>query len=182
MGGLQTMQNRLPTNVGLPGNSTIPPTSVLPSNNVLPVTNNIPGNSNLSTNPPLSGIGLPSNLKNDSIPQTLPALHNPLPQSNMPMSNLQNIPGGLSGNLQNSLPTKNSHTNVDTLNDNNPINNLLRQFANKSQTQVSNFSFHCSTICILKLSILVTRFVVATKSICTIANKLSMATTNSRCT
>lgn len=140
MGGLQSLQNRLPTNVGLPGNSTMPPPSVLSGNNVLPVTNNIPGgNSNLPPNPTLSGIGLSSNLQNDA----LPGLHNSIPPSNISLPNLQNLPGGgLSGNLQNSLPTKNSHTNVDALNDNNPIKKLLRQFANKSQTQqVSTFSF-----------------------------------------
>lgn len=145
MGGLQSLQNRLPTNVGLPGNNPIPPTSVLSGNNVLPVTNNIQGGgSNISTNPNLSGMGLSTNLQNDALPPTLPGLHNPIPTNNIPIPNLQNLPGGLSGNLQNSLPTKNSHTNVDALNDNNPIKNLLRQFANKSQTQqqVSEFLFY----------------------------------------
>lgn len=131
MGGLQSLQNRLPNNVGLPNNSTMPPSSVLPSSNVLPVTGNIPGNANLSTNPSLSGMGL----QNDTLPSSLPGLHNPMPPSGLPIPNLQNLPGGLTGNMQNSLPTKPTLNKVDTLNDNNPINNLLRQFANKSQSQ-----------------------------------------------
>lgn len=124
MGGLHSLQSRLT------GNSAISSNSVLPTGPVISGNGTLPTGPNLQSGPGLPGLSLPSSMQNDSVPTNLQGLHNSIPPSGL---SVPNIPG-LPGSLPNNIPSKPPLSNVDPLVDN-PINNLLRQFASKPQAQ-----------------------------------------------
>lgn len=169
MGGLHSLQSRLTGNSAISNNSGIPTGPVISGNGTIPT------GPNLQSGPGgLPGLNLPTSLQSDSLPTNLQGLHNTIPPSGLSVTNIPGLPGS----LPNNLPSKPPLSNVDPLVDN-PINNLLRQFASKPQTQQVKvylmIKVNFNIICLLQAG-----FVMATEPICGKSNQSTMATATTR--
>lgn len=91
--------------------------------------------------PPVSGIpgiGLPPNIQNENLVNNLSGIHGPIAGAGMAAPNLSGLSNSLSapGVIPTPLPPKPpTLESLASANDNDPINNLLRQLQNKQLQQ-----------------------------------------------